>query len=89
MRAPWAAFDGLVTIAQRLEVQVLLLSPAMSEQVPPGVRCISETATMLADWLQGHAARAVLVRPDRYAYGVASDAAQLHALLASLDAQLR
>ena len=80
---------ALLALLQRLEVQVLLLSPAMSEQVPPGVRCVSETATMLADWLHGHAARAVLVRPDRYAYGVASDAAQLHALLASLDVQLR
>ncbi len=80
---------ALLALLQRLDVQVLLLSPVMPEQVPPGVRCVSETATMLADWLHGHAARAVLVRPDRYAYGVASDAAQLHALLASLDVQLR
>jgi 3-(3-hydroxy-phenyl)propionate hydroxylase len=80
---------ALLALLQRLDVQVLLLSPVMPEQVPPGVRCVSETATMLADWLKGHAARAVLVRPDRYAYGVASDAAQLRALLASLDVQLR
>jgi 3-(3-hydroxy-phenyl)propionate hydroxylase len=76
-------------LLRRLDVQVLLLSPATPEQGLPEVRRVSETASLIADWLQSHAARAVLVRPDRYAYGVASDAAGLHALLASLDAQLR
>lgn len=80
---------AMLALLRRLDVQVLLLSQATPEQGLPGVRRVSETASLIADWLQSHAARAVLVRPDRYAYGVASDAAGLHALLASLDAQLR
>ena len=80
---------ALLALLRRLDVQVLLLSPATLEQALPEVRHVSETASLIADWLQSHGARAVLVRPDRYAYGVASDAAGLHALLASLDAQLR
>ena len=80
---------AMLALLRRLDVQVLLLSPATLEQALPEVRHVSETASLIADWLQSHVARAVLVRPDRYAYGVASDAAGLHALLASLDAQLR
>ena len=80
---------AMLALLRRLDVQVLLLSQATPEQGLPEVRRVSETASLIADWLQSHAARAVLVRPDRYAYGVSSDAAGLHALLASLDAQLR
>jgi hypothetical protein len=84
-----AEMDPLRTAICRADAAGFVRLEFRWEFPPPGVRCVSETATMLADWLKGHAARAVLVRPDRYAYGVASDAAGLHALLASLDAQLR
>jgi 3-(3-hydroxy-phenyl)propionate hydroxylase len=44
--------------------------------------------TLLADWLQGLGAQAVLVRPDHYVYGAAVDTGELRSLLGDLAAAL-
>jgi 3-(3-hydroxy-phenyl)propionate hydroxylase len=47
-----------------------------------------ETEGVVAAWMQRHACRAALLRPDHYVYGTAADAAGVSALLAECRAAL-
>ncbi|MDM0049427.1 bifunctional 3-(3-hydroxy-phenyl)propionate/3-hydroxycinnamic acid hydroxylase [Variovorax sp. J22R115] len=49
---------------------------------------LRETEGVAADWFRRHGCRAAIVRPDRYVYGVASNAAELDAQLSALAARL-
>ena len=42
---------------------------------------VTERDGLLTGWLRGHAARAALVRPDRYVYGFAKDASHLRGMI--------
>ena len=53
-----------------------------------GITRLSETDGRFANWMAAHGAHAVVVRPDRYVYGVATDAAQLKALVERLHMDL-
>jgi len=46
-----------------------------------GVQIVTSEGASVRQWLASTGAAAVLVRPDRYVYGVAHDAASLHGLL--------
>lgn len=46
-----------------------------------GVQIVTSEGASVRQWLASTGAAAVLVRPDRYVYGVAHDAASLHSLL--------
>jgi hypothetical protein len=46
---------AMLALLRRLDVQVLLLSQATPEQGLPEVRRVSETASLIADWLQTNA----------------------------------
>lgn len=50
---------------------------------------VVECDGVVTDWFARHGARAALVRPDHYVFGVASDAAALPGLVADLEARLR
>ena len=45
---------------------------------------LAETDTLFAAWMAQHGGAAVVVRPDRYVFGTASDAAQLNRLVAAV-----
>ncbi|MDM0103536.1 bifunctional 3-(3-hydroxy-phenyl)propionate/3-hydroxycinnamic acid hydroxylase [Variovorax sp. J22R24] len=49
---------------------------------------LRETEGVAADWFRRHGCRAAIVRPDRYVYGVASNAAELNAQLDALAVRL-
>jgi len=54
----------------------------------PDARRIVEIDGVLAAWFDRHRCRAAIVRPDHYVYGVAADAAELAATLATLAGAL-
>jgi len=47
-------------------------------------RRLSERGSLFADWLVSHGAAAVVVRPDRYVYGIARDAGELNRMIEGL-----
>jgi len=49
---------------------------------------LAETEGVCAAWFARHRCTAAVVRPDRYVYGVASDARELDALLEELRSAL-
>jgi len=61
---------------------------AASHAVVNDVQHLTETDTLFADWMTQLGSLAVVVRPDRYVFGAASDAAQLNRLVAALKQQL-
>jgi 3-(3-hydroxy-phenyl)propionate hydroxylase len=66
--------------------QVLSLVRLKTLQMGPGLR---EVDGVLASWFNRHGCIAALVRPDRYVYGVASNAKDLQVQLNALGAQLK
>ncbi|MEJ8815598.1 hypothetical protein WKW77_31355, partial [Variovorax ureilyticus] len=55
-----------------------------AERAPQGVLSVRERDGVFGRWLHALGARAVIVRPDRYVFGIARDAAGLQALLVQL-----
>jgi 3-(3-hydroxy-phenyl)propionate hydroxylase len=53
-----------------------------------GGRVLREENSLFSDWLRASGAAAVVVRPDRYVFGAAANAAELNALIAELAAGL-
>jgi len=53
-----------------------------------GVRHLAERGRLFADWLARHGGGMVVVRPDRYVYGIARDGDGLNRMLAILGEQL-
>lgn len=49
---------------------------------------ISDLTGTLSDWLKRHEAEAVIVRPDKYVYGIATSGADLESLLRQLGTQV-
>jgi 3-(3-hydroxy-phenyl)propionate hydroxylase len=71
----------------------LLMRPAFQRRLDPafidrmsarGVVILADDSPACRDWLDGMAAQAVLVRPDRYIHGAARDLAEMQDLAASL-----
>jgi 3-(3-hydroxy-phenyl)propionate hydroxylase len=55
------------------------------EEVASGeVQYVAETETLFADWMSQMRCAAVVVRPDRYVFGMAADAQQLNRLVAAV-----
>ena len=48
------------------------------------IQYLAETDSLFAAWMSQLDSAAVVVRPDRYVFGTASDAAQLNRLIASV-----
>jgi len=53
-----------------------------------GVRRTPERSTLFADWMASQGVAAVVVRPDRYVYGVARNADELNRLVEGLGRQI-
>jgi len=72
---------------QRLAAEQVVITDDGQNLSPPN-RHVVETDGLFADWAKQQACQAVIVRPDRYLYGVASDAGTLNALVERLGRQL-
>ena len=48
------------------------------------VRCVTETGALFATWASRLECKAAVVRPDRYVFGVANNAAQLNRLVGAV-----
>ncbi len=87
----WRALDEASLASWReLGGQCLLLQrDAATASGSTELPIVQERDGLLCDWLDARDAVAVVVRPDKYVYGVARDAHELHQLLADLSATLR
>jgi 3-(3-hydroxy-phenyl)propionate hydroxylase len=72
---------------QRLRGERVVLQPPDRAEGPvgDGVRALTETNGLFADWAKSYGCTAVVVRPDRYVFGLARDAAELNQLVAQID----
>lgn len=62
--------------------------PPAGTAIPVEVTVARDAAGELGAWLKAHGAGAVVVRPDRYVYGVAKDARGLQRLIADVGRRL-
>ena len=74
----------LLVLDRHADSALLQLARPGLAAVQLGTTDFTETEGVLAGWFKRHGCNVALVRPDRYVYGVASDARQLMAQLASL-----
>jgi 3-(3-hydroxy-phenyl)propionate hydroxylase len=81
----WLAPESL-EIWRRLGGDRVVIGGAGQRQVAlrDGVRYLSEADSLFAAWMQQLDCSAVVVRPDRYVFGAARDAAQLNRLVAAV-----
>jgi 3-(3-hydroxy-phenyl)propionate hydroxylase len=82
--------DDAARVWQRIGAQRVLIQPPGSQPAacPDGVVGLSGVDNLLADWLRTAGCRAVIVRPDRYVYGVLRSSADLRRLTTKLAADL-
>jgi 3-(3-hydroxy-phenyl)propionate hydroxylase len=83
--------DYVATAANRLGARIVEVAPdgdIHHAALWPGVHRVAEVDDVLAAWFERNECYAAVVRPDRYVYGVASDAPTLATELAQLDAVL-
>jgi 3-(3-hydroxy-phenyl)propionate hydroxylase len=64
--------------------RVVISQDEMTGANPDGVHRLRERGRLFADWMARHGAAAVVARPDRYVYGVATDREGLNRLVADL-----
>jgi len=74
----------------RLGGERVVIGSAGQVHGPPRdeIRYLPEADTLFADWMQQLDCAAVVVRPDRYVFGAARDAAQLNRLVAAVGRQV-
>lgn len=68
--------------------RVWIGAPAPAPSAGPDVLAVQERDGVFATWLQSLGATAVVVRPDRYVYGIARSAEELQHLLLALESAL-
>ena len=74
---------------RRIGGERLVIAPdAAGGAVDGEIRILVERDRLFSDWMARNDAAAVVVRPDRYVYGIARDAAALNRQIAGLEAQL-
>jgi 3-(3-hydroxy-phenyl)propionate hydroxylase len=61
---------------------------AQSDLARTDAQHLAETDALFADWMSQLGCAAVVVRPDRYVFGTASDASQLNRLVAAVGRQV-
>lgn len=85
--AAWAGWRAMEGVAVMVAPPEGTPGPDVPD-VPDGTVAVTACHSLLADWLAGLGAQAVVVRPDHYVYGAAVDAGELRLLLCDLAAAL-
>ncbi len=84
----WLTAESLALWRRVSGERIVIRSPGQQCRLPgavPGdVLVVEETATLFADWMSRMGCAAVVVRPDRYVFGMAAGAEQLNRLLAAV-----
>jgi 3-(3-hydroxy-phenyl)propionate hydroxylase len=76
---------------QRLRAQRIIIgshTPAVNRPDAHDIPYLAETDDLFSAWMKHHDCAAVVVRPDRYVFGMASDPAQLNRLVAAVGRHL-
>jgi 3-(3-hydroxy-phenyl)propionate hydroxylase len=75
---------------RRLGGERIVIGPRDPVHRPPGdgIRYLSEADMLFAEWAQQLGCPAVVVRPDRYVFGAASDAVRLNRLVEAVARQV-
>jgi 3-(3-hydroxy-phenyl)propionate hydroxylase len=77
------------TLWRRLAGERIVIGPPeqtrlWDRRADDNIQYLAETDSLFAAWMSQLECAAVVVRPDRYVFGTASDAAQLNRLIASV-----
>jgi 3-(3-hydroxy-phenyl)propionate hydroxylase len=86
----WLTLESL-GLWRRLRGERVVIEPCNRppDSLPEdGVHFVQETDTLFVDWMAQMGCAAVVVRPDRYVFGVASDAMQLNRLVAAVGSHV-
>ena len=75
-------------LLQRLDAEQVVIAEEEGAHLQSPIHHVIETEGLFASWARQQACDAVVVRPDRYVYGVASDASTLNALVERLHRTL-
>ena len=75
-------------LLQRLDAEQVVIAEEEGAHLQSSIHHVIETEGLFASWARQQACDAVVVRPDRYVYGVASDASTLNALVERLHRTL-
>ena len=79
-RALWRRLGG-----ERIVIAGVEQSGRPGEASEDDIQILVEADTLFATWMAQHRCAAVVVRPDRYVFGMASDADQLNRLVAAVS----
>jgi 3-(3-hydroxy-phenyl)propionate hydroxylase len=86
--AAWLDAEGRAALA-RIGARPIVLGPAGDDEAaPPGWLSLEDLDGVFAHWSGAAGVGAALVRPDRYVFGAAADAAGLSRLIVACAAQL-
>ena len=84
----WLAESALAEW-QRMGGERVVVAASGEPSAIPGVTSVVEIDSLFGEWMRKNAAVAVVVRPDRYVYGAAGNAAELNMLVEHLLQNLR
>ncbi|MBI5321264.1 bifunctional 3-(3-hydroxy-phenyl)propionate/3-hydroxycinnamic acid hydroxylase [Bradyrhizobium sp.] len=73
----------------RLGSERVVVAASGEPSAGEGILTVVESENLFGDWMRQNAVAAVIVRPDRYVYGAAGNAAQLNMLIGHLLQNLR
>jgi len=83
----WLTSESL-EVWRRLRGERVAIGSTPGGASTDGIICLTETDALFAGWMSQHGSAAVVVRPDRYVFGMANDAVGLNRLVAEVGRQL-
>jgi len=73
---------------RRIGGERVVITPDGAGGAEGGIRRLRERDRLFADWMARYGVAAVVVRPDRYVYGIARDAGELNRMMEGLGRQI-
>ena len=69
---------------RRLRGERIVIGSMPGSASTDGILDLTETDALFASWMSQHGSAAVVVRPDRYVFGMGNDAVELNRLVADV-----
>src|SRR6185436_11600086 len=79
----WLAPESL-EMWRRLRGERIVIGSMPGSASTDGILYLTETDALFASWMSQHGSAAVVVRPDRYVFGMGNDAVELNRLVADV-----